>query len=894
MISKIKNIKNLAVFRDFDWDKSVQDKDGNVLEFRQINILYGRNYSGKTTLSRILKAIENGKISNKYENPVFTVKFSDNSEITQDVLTGHRKQIRVFNDDFIRDNLKFIINPEESIESFAILGDSNNVIEDEIRAIELELGSSEEGKETALYLKLKQENNNYSTAKTNHQTIKNQLDSKLNAKATDRNQGIRYKSEKFGDQNYSRPKLDYDIRTVSEATFIPISDTKKVEFEKLITEKTNNPVQPLTAFISNISIFSNETEILVQQKVGISDKIQELVKDAILNKWVKEGKALHKEKRTNCAFCGNVISDIRWVELEKHFDEESEKLEMEINELISKIDSEAIALRTAFKPNKSNFYSKYHKSIDRLSILYEAFLSKYNNEIEGLKEQLIERKDDIINPKVYKPVNDYSKRLNWIFLIYEKLRLDANEYSKSLLTDQSKAKESLRLREVFDFINTIKYSEEIKVIEDLNQKEEDAKTKREIIVNSIEDKKQLIDSKKRELKDETKGADKVNEYLNNFFGYGFLSLQPFEISGLGNDTTKKYRFEVIRDEKKAYHLSEGECSLIAFCYFMAKLNDAETKGSKPIIWIDDPISSLDSNHIFFVYSLINTEIVEKAIFEQFFVSTHNLDFLKYLKRLPGANNDIRKNENKRKYQFFVVQRIHKDAYIKIMPDYLRDYVTEFNFLFHQIYKCSIIDDVDDTNYTLFYNFGNNARKFLEIYLYYKYPDDSSETDKLEKFFGEGKIPAVLTDRVNNEYSHLCGVFERGATVVEVPEMKNVAKLIIKKIESDTDQYNALLKSIGFENKIINTEINTEVVSSDSIIQTTISEQVKSLICKMNGPCSKSRLRKDVGIKDPKEFHVEYFLPALKSGLIKEIRKNKKTMQFGISQMGKELKNELLN
>jgi wobble nucleotide-excising tRNase len=87
---------------------------------------------------------------------------------------------------------------------------------------------------------------------------------------------------------------------------------------------------------------------------------------------------------------------------------------------------------------------------------------------------------------------------------------------------------------------------------------------------------------------------------------------------------KKIRFELIRDGKKAYHLSEGECSLIAFCYFMAKLEDVDTKGCKPIIWIDDPISSLDSNHIFFVYSLIKSEILSNNEFEQLFVSTHSL------------------------------------------------------------------------------------------------------------------------------------------------------------------------------------------------------------------------------------------------------------------------------
>src|SRR5690606_31243662 len=82
----------------------------------------------------------------------------------------------------------------------------------------------------------------------------------------------------------------------------------------------------------------------------------------------------------------------------------------------------------------------------------------------------------------------------------------------------------------------------------------------------------------------------------------------------------------------------------------------------------------------------------------------------------------------------------------------------------------------------------------------KYPDASKDIEKLKKFFGKDPIPAILTDRINNEYSHLCGVFERGATPVEVPEMKKTANLIIDKLKSDKDQFNSLLKSIGIELK----------------------------------------------------------------------------------------------
>jgi len=47
--------------------------------------------------------------------------------------------------------------------------------------------------------------------------------------------------------------------------------------------------------------------------------------------------------------------------------------------------------------------------------------------------------------------------------------------------------------------------------------------------------------------------------------------------------------------------------------------------------IDDPISSLDSNHVFFVFSLIDSIIAKPKKYTQLFISTHNLDFLKYIK-----------------------------------------------------------------------------------------------------------------------------------------------------------------------------------------------------------------------------------------------------------------------
>lgn len=51
MIKKFVNINNLGVFKDFEWDKNVVYSQGKPFVLQDINILFGRNYSGKTTLS---------------------------------------------------------------------------------------------------------------------------------------------------------------------------------------------------------------------------------------------------------------------------------------------------------------------------------------------------------------------------------------------------------------------------------------------------------------------------------------------------------------------------------------------------------------------------------------------------------------------------------------------------------------------------------------------------------------------------------------------------------------------------------------------------------------------------------------------------------------------------
>ena len=65
MLKKI-DIKKFGLFNGFTWSQ-------NLGELKTVNIIYGRNYSGKTTLSRVFKSIENREVDQNYPDAEFSL-----------------------------------------------------------------------------------------------------------------------------------------------------------------------------------------------------------------------------------------------------------------------------------------------------------------------------------------------------------------------------------------------------------------------------------------------------------------------------------------------------------------------------------------------------------------------------------------------------------------------------------------------------------------------------------------------------------------------------------------------------------------------------------------------------------------------------------------------------
>ena len=826
MFTKI-GIKKFGLYKDFTWHPL------KMKDFGQVNIIYGRNYSGKTTLSRVFDSVSLGKLHDDYLDGEFELADDTGKKIHGSggaitVDAGLDWQVRVYNSDYVRRNLGWLSNEEAGeIKSFTLLGSGNVEAQKAIDEIDEKLGSIDE-KKGLLYAD-EVATQAYKAKKAKHEEVAGnlewQLKNKANGDIKKKNlyvkQGTNYIvnnikrdieefvtaeniTEDENGESLEKPKIVFTIDHTVE-----LKDEEKEQLKKTVSETEKPAITPLPEGEPHLNGYEKKAAELVTKKITLTKTLQELVENDLLQRWVDEGREQNKDRKL-CAFCGNPISDERWEELNAHFSKESEELKKSLQELKIVLEQTAMKLDGFLESKgltKENIYAVYLGEYEKVTVEWGVYVEQYKKAIGKLVEIIDERLANIFKPIDFE-YEPFALELIPILQKFNALIAKNNEYGLKLDREKEDARTKLRLDYVHRFCVDINYTE---VMEKLAKEEDELKDLEYAgVLRAVEigDLRKLRKQKELEKKDEGKAAQKVSELLVKHFGNGSLTLEPETVIGpiiVGNaEESEKPRtkFVVKRGGEDAKNLSEGEKSLISFCYFIAQMDD-ELKGSeagKLVIFIDDPISSLDSSHIFFMYSLIDTVIAAPKKYGQLFISTHNLEFLKFLKRLklPGDVN----NKN---VEHFVVEKLRKgdDEYkceIKMMPDYLKDYVTEYNFLFQQVYDIARPiggkkEEKYKNIYSQYYNVGNNMRKFLECYLFYRFPDSDEPTvDHLDDLF-EGNERSEV-NRVINEYSHLAWA-ERGLKVIDVPEIEKAAKLIMKALKTkDPAHFTVLCKSVG--------------------------------------------------------------------------------------------------
>jgi len=764
MITKAPKLRNFVIFQDFIWK-------ADIPEFKRFNLIYGWNRSGKTTMSRCFSACEKQTISfNRYPyNGEFELKLDNGLDIKNGDVVNCNMPIKVFNTDFIEDNIAFdpsnacnaiVYVSEEDIEKTKKLSD----LKDNLLNLDIELKTAEKNR------KAKEDSKNGFLQSLGRE-ISNVLFDKTYNKLKAENQ-----IQKVGIDNFSDKILSEDQK--KKFMEISRSDAKQKQNSLMQYQPTFTlDGETISSFDDLFSVLKN----LIEKKV-VSQTLERLKDDETLNSWVKKGFDLHKarDQKEKCFFCEKPLDGELLDSLSKHFSKDYEDLQSTITELVSKLKDWG---KGDINEKNQEMYPDLRGDYENQAAKLNTIISNLNKWIDQGMKKLEEKFNNPLSIiELPEKPEDIKKSYNVVVNEINKIIEDHNTKVANHAAGVKSAKDLIELHLLGEAIQDQNYKKMKEDLEGAVDSELSAKA-------NLDKVKEEIIQLERETANTGKALEKINKHLEEFFGRKEIQLAL-------DDSKKGYIIK--RDGQIANNLSEGEKTAIAFSYFVAKAQEKNFKIKDGIVFIDDPISSLDSNFIYHCFSLLKNYFGSVG---QLFISTHNFELFNLLKKwFIEKNRSLTRSKKDEVCCFYMIENYidgdKRKARIKKLENTLLNYNSEYHFLFDLLYTFA---NNDSPEYKDLYTISNIARRFLEIFTNFKIPTTGDLASKIDALrIDEDKISSIERGKVYKliqEFSH--GSDPTSAIEhkdkIESQEAIKVLLNIVK--ESDLTHYNLLEKSI---------------------------------------------------------------------------------------------------
>lgn len=770
MIKSISEISNFGVYQNFKW-KDIE----NIKDFQKKNILYGWNYSGKTTISRIFSSLRDKKIHDKFQSSNFKI-VSDEGEISSSTLASYTTPVFVFNAEYIDENLKW--HNSDKLDAISFDVGENVGIREEIEANSLKVLSI-------------QGNSNTVGRKQKYQINIDIFDEFEKTKFT--NEAKRIKNDTFNsliEFNKSHLKNMLSNLTADYSTY-RLSHNEIRELKTISIANNDKSIIPAINFIPKLEELYTKTKDILAATPPQEEVIERLEENRNLYNWAKDGYDLHIKTFDTCSFCGSSISPERLDQLLHYFSNESAKLRNSILLLEQEINQEIVNVSQINFPKSindiiegcRNDYEKQKESFDEIQKNYVSFL-------HSLKISL-EKKED---GNLFLPLEifDYSEtetsEFNTWHERFNALLSEHNRIINDFDREQEVAREKLKQHLVADFLIRENYKEKQK-------KEAFSKkciSKFDRILASIEEKNSVLEA---QLKSILAGKEELNKFIKAFLNSDNINIE----------VTEDDKFILKRGSQVAENLSEGEKTAISFAYFLVTLESQhrENKLVESIIFIDDPMSSLDANHIAQVYSLINSFFFRKGAnpanpdevidcFKQLFISTHNFEFFSFLKDSKYINRKKPSSDVTAGCEYYFIQRVdNSNSRIQPLPKYLKR-KSEYIYLFEILYGFHQTGCDMEAEYSIL--IPNALRRFFEMYTLIKLPDSEEEIDsRLNILMGEPHNLKLL-----HHFSHFT-TFEKLMKHDELlMVLPSAMEELMTLLGQDSVHLDALKRAIGIE------------------------------------------------------------------------------------------------
>lgn len=762
MLQKLTKIKDFGILDNHKPETIVKP-------FNVFNLVYGWNGSGKTTLARLLRCLETKQNHSEFADADFVIESETNGKVDSKTY-NHNLEIKVFNQDFIKENLDLFDATTKPIVFISKTKIDEKKLLDKHK-IDLKASESEIVKiEKALVVSNKKADDFH---KDTAKSIKDFLLGTIYA-TVNYNKNLSANIWKV----IQSKEETIESYVLSEEDLITQKNYTLIDSEKPEIDIANLPV---AIDIEKISEIYNNVNSLAATSIT-AKVIERLKNNTDIGEWVSLGLQLHKQHNSeNCEFCGQVLPENCINNLEAHYNKEYQKLIDDITELTTKLEQ---GIRTEIT-NENH-------------LLFQNLTERYNNSLAetNLDIQLVNLKiQDLITVLVSKKSNPFATPDK---VVFEKTIFDnLNTHLKNVLdiigehNTTSKAysdlAEKAKVKIENHFVCEASIDKDLKTIEkevtENSALKENQTKKSDFLIEAI---KTLVD----DLSTDTIAIAEINDNLHKFLGRNDIVLQRQEEGG----------YQLIRAGIVARNLSEGEKTAISLIYFFSKIQENDAVIANQIIVLDDPISSFDSNHLFNASSFIKNSTKGA---KQLFVLTHNFWFFKQVRDWMYKENQKRDKT--------IVSNIYlvKQGEIVDAGNSLTSFHSEYQYVFNTLLTYQNIDDLDES---VCFTIANSIRRLLEGFTSFKTPDNGNFDGAMQLGLKKG-ITIQQKERIFyfvNKYSHLDRIESFDNTIETLfEESKNVVNdvlLLIKKV--DEDHYKSMLKVSGFEDKLISLELKS--------------------------------------------------------------------------------------
>lgn len=571
------------------------------------NFIYGANGSGKTTLSNYLMDVSNSSYSG------CSITWENNIPL----------QVLVYNKTFREKNF----NSTGKIPGIFTIGEKSKETTDRIDEINKrldELKKSTIGDNNTKDSKSKDKDGLYETFKT---SVWNQLYKKNESIFKDAFEGVMRNKDNF----VAKVLSEYEIhKSETSLTF--------EELKELSDKIYNSPHQKFAELpeFPNIDLEQDiENKIYSKKIIGNNDvDIAALINKLNNSDWVNTGRKFINIDDKVCPFCQQkTISDKFIKELDEFFDETYTNDLKLLNETSDSYERNSNVLLEFLDKIENTETTNENTQLDLT--IFSAFLKSLHSEIS---ENLVKISNKKNQPSASFELKSHKEILLSIKSVFENAVQKIKEHN-DIIDRLSIEKENLK-KKIWCFL--VKENESL--ISDFNNKTEICEkviSKMEARIKGYDTEKEALNIELKELnkKDITIQAaiDAINDILRN---YGFMNFEIVAAQEENTYTLKRKDGSLVEDK-----LSEGETTFITFLYYMqlvhGSLNDDGVEKEK-ILVIDDPISSLDSNILFVVSSLIKEELKKLGNkdnkIKQIILLTHNIYFYKEVSFIDGREN----------------------------------------------------------------------------------------------------------------------------------------------------------------------------------------------------------------------------------------------------------------